>query len=139
MATNQSKSIITYVVNHDENALKDMFCKYISKKHDLDNELTDFFNYIHGDIISYDEPIGQRGFKSSTPDGIEVLEFKGSISNIKTDAGKTYRISFNSYHTYTENEDYVGISFIVIQEIDTYDTDLVSLDKGVLVGEVLKD
>ncbi len=138
LAKRQSEAIIEAVLNEDKEALKEMFCQHIKDTHDLDEELRQFFRHIHGEIVSYDEPDGSQGFMSTTETGIEILELKGCIENIKTDAGKSYRIGFNSYQTYAENEEYVGLSFFAIQE-DKYDEDLGYLDEGVWVGGVIED
>ncbi len=138
LAKQQSEAIIEAVVNEDKEALKEMFCQHIKDTHDLDEELRQFFRHIHGEIVSYDEPDGSQGFMSTTETGIAILRLKGNIENIKTDAGKSYRVAFNSYDTYVKNEDYVGLSFISIRE-DAYDEDLGYLDEGAWVGGVIED
>lgn len=87
IAKQQSRSIIECVENGNSEALKDMFCEYIKKNHDLDSEIEKLLNYIHGEIISYDEPYGSEISKSWTSYKVQESLLAGYISNIKTDAG----------------------------------------------------
>ena len=43
-------------MNKDKEGLKSVFSKHIEETHDLDKEIDEFFEFIDGNIISYDEP-----------------------------------------------------------------------------------
>lgn len=105
-------------INNDSETLKSLFSSNVQESHDLDTEIKEAFYYIGGDIISYDEPDGTiQGKSRRAEEGITQLVLGGVITNIKTDTGKTYRISFTSYAINKDDEDDVGvISIGVIDE-----------------------
>ena len=48
-------------MNKDKEGLKSVFSNHIEETHDLDKEIDEFFEFIDGNIISYDEPEGHEG------------------------------------------------------------------------------
>lgn len=115
-----------------------MFCTHIKNTHDLDSELEGLLNFIDGEIISYDITEGSRGFMSTSQERTEVMELLGDISNIKTDKGRTYNISFNAYQVYARDEDFIGITKISIVDRDTYTEESGYSEDGVVViGETI--
>ena len=57
----QAEEIIKCVENRDKEGLKLVFSKQVSKTHDLDKEIDEFFQFIDGEIVSCDEPEGSMG------------------------------------------------------------------------------
>ena len=125
IATEQSEYIMECVVNKDKEGLKSIFSKHVAETHDLDKEIDEFFEFIDGDIISYDEPEGNEGGYTRRDGEYTEKELTGVIRNIQTDKGKIYSIGYRSYYIYKSNEDYVGIQIINIRDENTrveYDT-----------------
>ena len=118
-ATEQGKYIMECIVNKDKEGLKSVFSKHIAETHDLDKEIDEFFEFIDGEIISYDEPEGYEGGYTMRDGGYTEKELYGEIDNIKTDKGKTYSIGYQSYSIYKSKESYVGVRIVNIRDEDT--------------------
>ena len=130
-ADNLTVQIFDCFLNNDSETLKNLFSLNVQESHDLDTEIQEAFDYIGGDIISYDEPDGTiQGKTRRAEEGITQMVLGGSIRNIETDTGKTYRISFTSYAINKDDEDDVGvISIGVIDEELAKQSDY-NLDNG---------
>ena len=125
MARRQGGEIIEYVVNKDKEGLKSMFSKYVTQNNDLDKEIDEFFEFIEGEIISYDEPDGdETGAVFSPNESKRIRELGGEIKNIKTDKGKTYSISFMAYYVYNPNKDKVGMYAIGVIDEDSWEGEI---------------
>lgn len=116
MARLQSVSVMECFENEDIEGLKSMFCNEISYSHDLEQEITEAFDYIKGKIISYDEPDGTVGGKTIKHGETTKLEFMGNVKNIKIDEneGVVYSLYFNSYVVHQEDASKVGVTNIRI-------------------------
>ena len=117
IATEQSEYIMECVVNKDKEGLKSVFSKYISETHDLDKEIDEFFAFIDGEIVSYDEPEGNEGGYTRRDGEYTEKELNGYINNIRTDKGRKYVISFLMYQIYKSNKDRVGVDIITISDV----------------------
>ena len=122
-ATEQAEYIMECIVNQDKEGLKSVFSKYISETHDLDKEIDEFFEFIDGEIVSYDEPVGREGGASLAYGEYREKELYGHTENIITDTGKKYHVSFMMYQIYETNPDYVGVDLITV-------TDKTSIEDG---------
>ena len=110
MARLQSVSVMECFENEDIEGLKSMFCKRVIDNIDLNSQIEGAFEFINGKIISYDEPDGTSG-GGLIKDGERVeLILGGKITNIKTDKGDIYRITFTSYGIHESDPDRIGIS-----------------------------
>ena len=127
-ATEQSEYIMECIVNKDKQGLKSVFSEHISETHDLDKEIDEFFEFIDGEIVSYDEPEGYEGGYTMEYGKYKEKELYGEIDNIKTDKGKTYSIGYQSYYIYISNESREGINVISIIDEDTWTKHGVDVD-----------
>ena len=116
-ATEQSEYIMECIVNKDKEGLKSVFSKHIAETHDLDKEIDEFFEFIDGKIVSYDEPTGYEGSYEMRAGEYYKKELGGDTKNIVTDAEKKYHIGFLSYQIYEKDEDYIGVDIIAITEV----------------------
>ncbi len=122
-AKQQSSQIIKCFENKDKDRLKSMFCKTVSDKCNLDEEIQEAFDFINGEIVSYDEPHGISG-GASFEDGERIRQsLRGHISYIKTDTDKTYNLRFHSYLIFKANKNNVGVTNIslILQNDKVYD------------------
>ena len=119
-ATEQSEYIMECIVNKDKEGLKSVFSKHIAETHDLDKEIDEFFKFIDGEIISYDEPEGHEGGYTMRDGVYTEKKLLGDINNIITDNGKKYSISFMSYYIYDSNKDKVGVACIGVIDEDSW-------------------
>lgn len=120
MARLQSEEIMECVVNKDVETFKKMFSKNITKTPNFDANIFKFLNFINSEIISYDTPRGSLNCENTKTGKVIEQGLSGEIENIKTDTGKTYRISFYSYSINEENPESIGIIDVAIFDVDTY-------------------
>ena len=121
MARRQGEEIMEYVVNKDKEGLKSMFSEYVSQTHDLDKEIDEFFAFIDGEIISYDEPDGDETYVEQSPaEGKIKKQLGGIVYNVRTTTGRNYTISFSSYYVYNTNKDKIGIEILGILDEDSW-------------------
>ena len=114
IATEQSEYIMECIVNKDKEGLKSVFSKHIAQTHDLDKEIDEFFKFIDGEIISYDEPEGYEGGYTMKDGEYTEKELGGRIRNVKTNKDNKYYISYKSFYINKNNEDYLGVDYIII-------------------------
>ena len=114
IATEQSKYIMECIVNKDKEGLKSVFSKHVSETHDLDKEIEEFFAFIDGEIVSYDEPEGNEGGYTRRDGEYTEKMLNGHTKKIITDVGKEYRVSFMMYQICKANEEKVGVKRITI-------------------------
>lgn len=140
IARQQSVAIMEAVKEQDAEALKEMFCEHVKSTHELDHEIEEFFEFIDGEIISYDTPFGGTKAKSTTTERTEAIKLTGHTYNIKTDNEKTYEIGFNSYQVYVKDENYIGVTDINITDIDMYtEENGFPSESFALIGETVYD
>ena len=121
IARNQSEIIINCVKNKDINSLKEILCEKLKSEDNIDTQIQELFDFIDGNIISHDEPIGRVGGGETTPKGTILQKTYGKIQNIVTDTEKHYSIQFSACVINKGNEDYIGVSSITILDKDKYD------------------
>ena len=125
MARRQGGEIIEYVVNKDKEGLKSMFSKYVTQNHDLDKEIDEFFEFIDGEIVSYDEPDGDETYGVHSKDESKrIRKLEGWIKTIKTSKGRNYSIYFNNYYLYNPNKDKVGMDAIGVIDEDSWEGEI---------------
>ncbi|NLZ46438.1 MAG: DUF5104 domain-containing protein, partial [Clostridiales bacterium] len=109
-ADNLTLQIFECFLDKDSEELKSLFSKNIQDSYEHDTEIQEAFNYIDGNIISYDKPDGEiQGESRRGEKGVTELIFGGKIRNIETDKGKVYSISFTSYAINKDDENNVGV------------------------------
>lgn len=108
--------VINCFINKDSGTLKELFCRKAKKDPDFDKQIDKAFEYINGNIISYDDYI--PSCSSTAYDEGKLVEafFSPRIKNIKTDAKRTYKIVINLYTTYDKDEERVGINSLTVRE-----------------------
>ncbi len=120
LAKQQGEMIVRYIDNKDKNGLKEMFCKKLKKNSNLENDISEMLEFIQGEIVSYDEPMGGRSSWKSDEKGLTEEIIEGEIENIETDAGKQYQIIFGYYNVNKGDKEKLGIFEISIFDISVY-------------------
>lgn len=109
-----SETIIECFINKDIETLKSMFCPIILSLDDIDEQIQGAFDFIDGEIISYDIPRVHAMHKQNH-EGITTLHYiRPNIRNIESNLGKTYEIRYYSYLANTENNNRIGLSLLRI-------------------------
>lgn len=121
----QGKTMIKAVIDEDVESVKALFCPYIAENHlNLESEITGIFEFINGDIISYDNPTVGPGAGATDKKGRwEKKAVGASIDNIKTDSGGTYTIDYGVYEVNKEYPEYVGVTNITVYNERLKDAD----------------
>lgn len=114
--------VIDCFINKDSETLKEMFCSRAKIDPDFDKKIEEAFEFIDGNIISYDDYIAcDSGVEYD--EGKVVERYYGpSIKNIKTDAQRTYNLYFDLYTVYDKDEEKVGITSLTIYERERKDS-----------------
>lgn len=120
IATQQSNDIMTSLVNNDKAAFKEFLCSGLQEEHsNLDSEIDGLFDFVDGDIISYDEdfPAARGGFIDDL-EGWVKEEITTRILDIKTSNGESYEINYSFYTKYKDHPEKLGITFFRIRTSD---------------------
>lgn len=96
--------------NKDKEKLKSLFSKYAIDNCNLDKQIDEAFDFIDGEIISYDEPF------PSACGSLDKKSYGAETENIKTDKGAEYSIGFQGWLTNNEKSDEVGVMFIEVDD-----------------------
>lgn len=109
-------SVMDCFTDQNVEVLKDLFCDEIKNTHDLDEEIQAAFEFIQGNIVSYDLSMyGPSG--EEVRDGKVVLKDRSiNVDKIITDLDNEYKIAFNYYLVNEEHKDMVGITFITVTD-----------------------
>lgn len=134
----QAEKIMEYIVDQNNEKLEKIFCQHIKNTHNISDEIIKAIKFIDGNIVSYDDPTECISSQDIRHNKTTKLEIKGEISNIKTDTGKTYRVGISSYQIYDKDDNYVGVSFICIEDVNIYNKEHGFSSTGIVyIGEVL--
>lgn len=121
-AEKMRNSVMDGFTNQNIEVLKDLFCDEIKNTHDLDEEIQAAFEFIQGNIVSYDLSMyGPSG--EEVRDGKVVSKDRSiNVEKIITDLDNEYKICFGYYLVNDEHEDRIGITFITIRDIKSNET-----------------
>ncbi len=112
VAKNYMAQIINCFENDDKNSMKKLMSDYIIEDDtQLDNEIEEALNFIDGKIVSYDEPFGDAMGSH------EKKECSGRVTNIITQNGTEYSISFTGWLIYDTDESKIGVEGIRVVNV----------------------
>jgi len=104
LAKERQTEIMECFINKDKETLKGFFSEYVINKYpDIDSQIDEAFNFLDGEIVSYDEP----NSRASGPS--DRKSYGGTTLNIFTDKDTKYKISFTGWLSNSEQPDKVGI------------------------------
>lgn len=110
-----SDNLMKILTERDEVAFKELLSKDIIDTHEnIDDEIHMLFNFIKGDILSYDPPRGGAISKTSEYGEYTKKVANCNLENITTSDGKKYHIAFNYGMIYKDHPEYLGIVYIEI-------------------------
>ena len=127
-----SENLVKFVMNEDTEGINALLCpRFKDTNRDIDSQIQGMFDFIEGDIVSYDEPTGAGcGGRSTAEEGwVEKLTMP-NINNIKTTSNKTYQITYVYNFINKEEPDLVVI--------ETINVILVGDETGKLTGKLKK-
>ena len=117
---NQASVVMESFQSKDEDSLFMLFNEYMRKnyKEDLERDIKGAFDFIDGDIVSYDEPSIEPSTQKTDENGIIKDSHEIWIDNIRTDKGKKYEIKFKTYDVNKKYKEGLGIEWFAIIEGD---------------------
>ena len=132
LAKERQAEIMECFINKDAETIKSFFSEYVIETYpDIDTQIDKAFNFLDGEIISYDEPF------SSASGSKDRKAYGADTRNIITDKGTEYKISFKGWLTNSKETNKVGVICIkVIDMTDEYDYSKNEKENGILyIGE----
>lgn len=110
-----SDNLMKILTEKDEVAFKELLSKDILDTHEnADDEIENFFEFIEGDILSYDPPRGGAISKTSEYGEYTRKVAKCNLENICTNEDKVYHIYYSYGMIYKDHPEFLGIVCINI-------------------------
>jgi len=107
LAKERQTEIMECFINKDKETLKGFFSEYVINKYpDIDSQIDEAFNFLDGEIVSYDEP----NSRASGP--ADKKSYGASTLKIITNKGTEYEIGFKGLLTNEKEADKIGVSLI---------------------------
>lgn len=112
---NESKTWIKYFKEEDAEGLLELFCDNIKDNYadDTLEEIADAYDFIEGDIVSYDFE-SESGSRQSKDNFKTKLYYCYPVYYIKTNTGKKYTIKFCYNYIWKEKPECEGVESIRI-------------------------
>ena len=112
LAKERQTEIMDCFINKDAETIKSFFSEYVIETYpDIDTQIDKAFNFLDGEIVSYDEPF------SSASGSKDRKAYGADTRNIITDKGTEYRIIFHGRLTNDKEPQKIGISCITVINI----------------------
>jgi hypothetical protein len=108
-AENDLEIIIKSINEHDTDSIKALLNKTVCDSIEVESEINQMFEFIDGDIVSYDNPFGSATGSSEKKDA------GAKIQSLKTDKGTEYYIAIKEWYSYDENPEQIGIYNITVK------------------------
>lgn len=134
--------IMDCFLNKDNEGIKDLMSPYVQQNYALDAEIEEAFEYIDGNIVSYDEPKFGASAAASDESGWVKYGYHGSTENVITDKGTEYEISFKGWCIYRDDDSKVGVYRIYISnetKKESIHGDITNFEKySISIGEKIQ-
>ncbi|MGN0632544.1 MAG: DUF5104 domain-containing protein [Oscillospiraceae bacterium] len=114
LAEQTQNEIMDCFLNKDSEGIINLMSPYVQQNYALDTEIEEAFEYIDGEIVSYDEPKFGASAAASDESGWVRYGYHGSTENVITDKGTEYTISFKGWCIYRDDASKVGVYRIYI-------------------------
>lgn len=109
LAKERQAEIMACFINKDAETIKSFFSEYVIETHpDIDSQIDEAFNFLDGEIVSYDEPFTRASGSYNRK------SYGACTMNIITDKETEYRIDFMGQLTNDENPERIGVRCITI-------------------------
>lgn len=110
-----AQELIDCFNNKDTSALKEMLCERSQNLDDIDEQIQDAFDFIDGNVTSFDENVTGSEGKSTRHGTTTELDRFFSIDDIVTDAEQEYSIYVSENLIYKNDSKREGITQITIE------------------------
>lgn len=111
-------NVMDCFINEDVEGLKNLFCERVNYGNYLDEEIPKAFEFIDGNIISYDDDISCTSSVAYDEGKVSERYYGPFVDNITTDKNKVYTMNIGLFTVYEKDDRYVGVDVIVIRNSD---------------------
>ncbi|MBQ8941700.1 MAG: DUF5104 domain-containing protein [Firmicutes bacterium] len=112
------EAVLGAIQSEDREQLKALFCDKISATHDLDAELSDFYNAVDGKFVYFTDYKKDMRYGSESDKGTYVKYHISCRVNAETDTDKNYTIEFYANLVQDAEPDKIGVEYIVLKNYD---------------------
>jgi hypothetical protein len=111
------KAFLAVLDARDIDGIKEMLCEETLALPDIDEQIAGALDFFEGKVVSYG--FSHPGGGGDSIEWGETIKLYRTpyIDDIKTDAGKTYKVGFHYYLIYKDNENKVGITNFSVREL----------------------
>lgn len=114
--------VLQYIQEKNTDAIYDMLCKRLKKQPDISERIEETFDFIEGDVVSYETGYASGGMASTGTGKYRKAEYR-NCSPIETTSGKTYQLVISYYDQNDFDRDLVGIYGITLIDNSKEKTD----------------
>ena len=114
--------VLQYIQEKNTDAIYDMLCKRLKKQPDISERIEETFDFIEGDVVSYEKGYASGGMASTRTGKYRKAEYR-NCSPIETTSGKTYQLVISYYDRNDFDRDLVGIYGITLIDNSKEKTD----------------
>ena len=114
--------VLQYIQEKNTDAIYDMLCKRLKKQPDISERIEETFDFIEGDVVSYETGYASGGMASTRTGKYRKAEYR-NCSPIETTSGKTYQLVISYYDQNDFDRDLVGIYGITLIDNSKEKTD----------------
>jgi len=105
-------------IDNDEEKLYSLFSTKSKKYYKLEEQIEAAFDFIDGEIISYELPTDTGGGGYEIENGKTIADNMTPWIYIETDSGKIYRIVFQYFTVFVEDRNGEGLYCIIVSLLD---------------------
>ena len=114
-AEEMCEEIVKTIQDEDAEKLKGLFCNEIDTTHNLDEELSSFFNSVDGKFVFFSDYHNELDGAGERKKGVYVKYHIASVIRLaRTDSGKEYEIEFYANLVYDEDPNKVGLEYLIL-------------------------
>ena len=114
--------VLQYIQEKNTDAIYDMLCKRLKKQPDISERIEETFDFIEGDVVSYETGYASGGMASTRTGKYRKAEYR-NCNPIETTSGNTYQLVISYYDQNDFDRDLVGIYGITLIDNSKEKTD----------------
>ncbi len=128
--------VLQYIQEKNTDAIYDMLCERVQETPDIKEQIEQTFDFIEGDVISYDISYPTSSTGKWSEDGKAKIALSTACNPIETTSGKVYQLVVCYYDENDYEPDLVGIYCISMVENNQENTGTDWFSKEIEVGKI---
>lgn len=113
-----AKDVVELINDKDTEGLIALFSETARENDELGAQINEMYDYLGGEIVSYDEYIPVMGGETIKDGKVTVQTYCPTIKNAKSQSGASYQIYISFMGIYLDAPQQEGIEFIRISKTD---------------------